>query len=117
MAGAAEYHQRGVAVYQQQSKSKGTALLDDRAMSTRAVSTAVSKAKTYLAQVLHHQRGTLAAISKVKAYLSCISTAIGNYGESASGRHSRVDQCGISTAISKAKSISGAAVYHQRGIV
>ena len=52
---------------------------------------------------LHHQRGTFIAISKAKAYLSCISTAIENYGDSTSGRHSRVDQCGISTAKSKAR--------------
>ena len=34
---AAVYHQRGIAVYQQPSKSKAKALLDDTAVSTRAV--------------------------------------------------------------------------------
>ena len=48
---------------------------------------------------VYHQRGILTAISEAKAYLSCISTAIEHYGENTSGRHSRVDQCGISTAI------------------
>ena len=44
---------------------------------------------------VHHQRGISTAISKAKEYLSCISTAIEYYGESTSGRHSRVDQGGI----------------------
>ena len=58
------------------NKMKAKALLDDTAMSTRAVSTAISKAKTYLAQLYNHQRGMSTAISKAKAYLSCIPTAI-----------------------------------------
>ena len=37
------------------------------------------------------------------ARYSCISTAIKNSSESTSGRHSRVDLGGVSTAISKAK--------------
>ena len=52
---------------------------------------------------VYHHRGISTAISKAKAYLSCISPAIKNYGESTSERHSRVDLGGVSTAISKAR--------------
>ena len=37
ISGASVYHQRGIAVYQQQSKTQAKALLDDTAGSTRAV--------------------------------------------------------------------------------
>ena len=79
---AAVYRQRSVAVYHQPSKSQAKALLDDTVMSTRVVSTAISKAK-------HIWRSCISTtISKAKAYLSCISTAFEHYGESTSRRHS-----------------------------
>ena len=47
---------------------------------------------------VYYQRSTSTAISKAKAYMSCISKAIEPETESTFGRHSRVDQGGISTA-------------------
>ena len=69
LSGAAIYHQRGVAVYQQPSKSEAKARLDDTAMSTRAASTTINKAKTYLAQVCLNSEVYRPMISKAKAYL------------------------------------------------
>ena len=51
LSGAAVYHQRGVAVYQQITKSKAKAFLDDTAMSTWVVTNTISEAKTCAAQV------------------------------------------------------------------
>ena len=108
MSGASVYHQRAIttaisrakaylvqihvtsAVYLHTtaSKWKAKAPLDDSGMSTRAISTAISKAKTIFGSAVYHKRGVSTAISKAKACLRCMSSAIEKYGKSASGRHS-----------------------------
>ena len=55
---------------------------------------------------VYHQRGISTPISKAKAYLCCILTAIKRYGERTSERHNRVDLVGIPTAIIKTKAYS-----------
>ena len=83
ISGAAVYHQRGVAVYQQPSKSRSTASLDYTACRP-------------VRNINRYQHIRRICISP--AQCSCISTAIRNKSESISGRHSRVHQGGISTA-------------------
>ena len=76
ISGAAVYHQRGIAVYQQQSKFQANALRDGTVMSTGAV---------------HQPREFFLNSSQ-------------NWNESTSGRHSRVALGGVSTTINKVKS-------------
>ena len=83
MSGPAVYHQHGVVVYQQpsKSKSKAKALLDDTAMSTRAITIAISKVKHIWRKCVSPARyinrdQQSESISELytRAYLSCIST-------------------------------------------
>ena len=106
ISGAAVYRQRGVAVHQQLSKPKAKELMDHTAMSTRAVSTAISEAKTYLAQLYINRDQQSESISEL--YIKSNRTLCRKHFWTTQ----RVDQCGISTTIS----ISGKAVYHQRGV-
>ena len=122
ISGAYVCHQRGIAVYQQQSKtvSQSAAVYQQR-----GTSTAINKAEANLAQLyisshqklisshqklnakpfwttqLCDQSGISIVISSKKhiwrrcmspAGDSCMSTAIKNLKRSRSGRHSRVDQ-------------------------
>ena len=106
ISGAAVYRQRGVAVHQHLSVSEANALLDDTAMSTRAVSTATSKAKTYLAHLYINRDQQSESISEL--FINSSRTSWRKHFWTTQ----RVDQCGISTAIS----ISGEAVYYQRSV-
>ena len=96
ISGPAVYHQRGIAVYHQQSKTQAKALLDDTAVSTRAMYQPRS------AKQKHLWRSCISP-----AWYSCISTAIKIESESTSGRHSHVDQGGINRD-QQSKNISGA---------
>ena len=88
ISGAAVYHQRGIAVYQQQSKTEAKARLDDTAVSTRAV---------YQPRELF-----IDSNRKRKRNHFCLTQPY------RPGRCINREQ--------QSKSISGAAVYHQRGI-
>ena len=115
VSGAAIYRQRGVAGYQQPFKHKAKALVDDTAMSTTTVSTTISKAKTYLAQVYIASAVYQPRSDTQDGHVSCISSAIFNFSECISGRHRRVDQCAVSTAVSKARAYP-AQLYITRAI-
>ena len=104
ICGAAVYHQRGIAVYQQQPKTKAKVLLDDTAVSTWAVYQPPS------AEQKHVWRSCISP-----ARCNCTSTVIKTESKSTSGRHSHVDPSGINRD-QQSKNISGATVYHQRGI-
>ena len=88
ISGAAVYHQRGIAVYQQQSKTKAKALLDDTAVSTRAV---YQPRELYINSNQNYSEKHLWSTQPCRP-----------------GRCINHDQ--------QSESISGAAVYHQRGI-
>ena len=154
ISGAAVYHERGIAVYQQPSKPKEESRLDDTVASTRVRESCKSTAsKTKAKALLVDLGGVSTVISKAKTSLAqlYITSAVllyirshQNQSESTSGRHSCVDQGGISTtravyqqqlkteakallvdtAVSTGavyqprsakQSICGAAVNHQRG--
>ena len=87
ICGAGVYHQRGIAVCQQQLTAKAEALLDETAMSTWAVS------PPRTAKQKHLWRRCISP-----ARYSCTSTATKTSSKSAPGRHRRVDQDGMSTA-------------------
>ena len=100
--GAAVYHQRSIAVFRQQSKTKAKALLDDTDVSTRPVYQARMAEQSIFGAAAYHQRGiaiSAASKSKTKAFLDDTTMT-------------RV----VSAAISKAKTYPGTNVYRQRGI-
>ena len=92
------------------SKTKAKALLDDTAMSTRAVSTAIRKAKTYLAQLYINR----------DQHSENISELYTNSNKKRKPKHFWVIQpcrpVRYMNGEQQSKSISGAAIYHQRGI-
>ena len=95
-----------------QSRSSAASDVYKRQIWHRGISTTISRAKAHLAQQ--------AMISKAKIQLAPPYISKEQQSESTSGRHSRVDESGISTAISKAKAfqddtaVSTRAVYQPR---
>ena len=93
ISGADLCHHRGIAVCQQQSKTQSEAVLDDTAVSARA--------QLYINSAEYQPQSA----KRKQIWGSCIPTAIKSSNRSRSGRRSRVDQSGISTAISSKKHI------------
>ena len=115
ISGAAGYHQRGIAVYQQPSEIKAKALLDDTNMSIRAVSTAISKAKTYLAQV-HITSAVYQPRSAKRKHICAVYKQQSNIMAKALLDDTAFRPVRCINGEQQSKSISGVPVYHQRGI-